>query len=160
MVGGAYNYLEDMFVWSFLIHGTRSQKVPPTDTTLISCMLGPINRMVLWCEHVVQVGISPTNHREPTHLSNRTFTEFLTLNNLRVWCWLLDRSQCATESVEVPTTNSKHGSAMSTWYRSRQAGYHYFWSTNKNATSHMFLNVRFNTLESLVGVPNSGSYFT
>ncbi len=42
------------------MHGARSQKVPQTDTTLTSSKLGPVNRLVLWREHVVQVGISPT----------------------------------------------------------------------------------------------------
>ncbi len=42
-------------VWTFLMHGTRTQKVPPTDTTLISSTLVPVTWLVLWREHVVQV---------------------------------------------------------------------------------------------------------
>ncbi len=35
-----------------------------------SRMLGPVNLLVLWREHVVQEGITPTNHREPPHSSS------------------------------------------------------------------------------------------
>ncbi len=63
MVGGASSHLDDMLVLNFLIHGTRSQKVPQTDTTLASSMLNPVNRLESWREHVVQMGMSPTNQR-------------------------------------------------------------------------------------------------
>ncbi len=48
--------LSSYFMWSFLMHGTRSQKAPFWwDTTFSSSMQGPVNRLVLWREHVVQV---------------------------------------------------------------------------------------------------------
>ncbi len=58
-------------VWGFLIRGTNNEKAPPTESCLLLAinMLGPVDWLVLWREHVVQGGINPTNLRGHPHPS-------------------------------------------------------------------------------------------
>ncbi len=68
------------FKWSFLIHGTRSQNVFPNGyTTCPSSMLGPVNRLALWREHILQVDKNPTNDREPPLRSDVLLFSLLTI---------------------------------------------------------------------------------
>ncbi len=67
-------------VWSFLMHGSRSQKVPPTDTTLICSMLGPVKST-----GVVTQACRPSGYKP--HQPSRTSPSFTFYFASEVLAW-------------------------------------------------------------------------